>query len=290
MSYLAEHLDSYLVIRRALGFKLINEGRMLSDFVAFANAVEEPTITIKTALLWAKQPTHGCPAYLSQRMRAVRGFARYLHGLDPSVQVPPLDLLPARTHRPPPYIYTDQEIAALLDAARQLRPPMRAATSETLIGLLACTGIRIGEAFSLDREDIDWAHQLLVIRDSKFGKSREVLLHASTIRALAIYAETRDRLRPTGDPRSVFISTRGTRLGHRTFWPTFHAILRLVGLEPAPPLRPPRAHDLRHTFAVRTTLDSYRSGGDPAACAAALCTYLGHYAGDPVKRDGVGLP
>lgn len=123
MSCLAEHLDSYLVIRRALGFKLINEERMLSDFVAFANAAEEPTITIKTALLWAKQPTHGCPAYLSQRMRAVRGFACYLHGLDPSVQVPPLDLLPARKHRPPPYIYTDQEIAALLDALVEYRHP-----------------------------------------------------------------------------------------------------------------------------------------------------------------------
>jgi integrase len=134
MSSLAEHLESYLTIRRALGFKLINEGRMLNDFVAFADAAEEPTITIETALLWAKQPKHGCHAYLSQRMRAVRGFARYLHGLDPSCEVPPFDLLPPRKHRPTPYIYSDEEIVALLEAARRLQPPMRAATSETLIG------------------------------------------------------------------------------------------------------------------------------------------------------------
>lgn len=280
MSSLAEHLESYLTIRRALGFKLINEGRMLNDFVAFADAAGEPTITIESALLWAKQPRNGCHAYLSQRMRAVRGFARYLHGLDPSAQVPPLDLLPARKHRATPYIYTDQEIAALMEAARGLRPPMRAVTSETLIGLLACTGIRIGEAFGLDRKDIDWTHQLLVIRDSKFGKSREVLLHASTLRALAAYADTRDRLRPTGDPRSVFISTRGTRLGHRTFNPTFHAVLRLAGLELTPPRRPPRAHDLRHSFAVKTLLGWYRDGGDVAARMPLLSTYLGHV--DPV--------
>ena len=119
-----------------------------------------------------------------------------------------------------------------------------------------------------------------MIRDSKFGKSREVLLHASTIRALDVYSETRDRLRPTGDPRSVFISTRGTRLGHRTFNPTFHAVLRFAGLEPAPLLRPPRAHDLRHSFAVKTLLGWYRDGADVAARMPLLSTYLGHV--DPV--------
>jgi integrase/recombinase XerD len=276
MSCLAEHLDNYLTIRRALGFKLINEGRMLTDFVAFADAAGDDTITIETALLWAKQPPGACRAYLSQRMRAVRGFAHYLHGFDPSAEIPPLDLLPARKHRPTPYIYTDLEIAALMDAARSLRPRLRAATSETLIGLLACTGIRIGEAFGLDREDIDWAHQLLVIRDSKYGKSREVLVHASTMRALADYADTRDRLRPTGDPRSVFISIRGTRLGHPTFWPTFHAVLRLAGLEFAPPRRTPRAHDLRHSFAVKSLVGWYRDDADVAAKVPLLSTYLGH--------------
>jgi integrase/recombinase XerD len=280
MTSLREHLDDYLTIRRALGFKLINEGRMLADFVAFVEAAGERTITITTSLRWARQPAHGCHAYLALRMRAVRAFARYLHGLDPSVEVPPLDLLPARKHRPAPYIYTDKEIAALMQAARGLRPRLRAATSQTLIGLLACTGIRISEAFHLDRSDIDWTHQLLVSRDSKFGKSREVLVHASTLRALADYLDARDRLRPEGDPSSVFISTRGTRLGHATFYPTFRAVLRLAGLEPAPPLRSPRAHDLRHSFAVKTLLGWYRDDADVAVRIPLLSTYLGHV--DPV--------
>jgi len=260
MTCLREQLERYLAIRRAPGFKLVNEGRMLNDFVAFADAAGEGTITIQTALWWAKLPTGGCHAYLSQRMPAIRGFARYLHGVDPSVEVPPLDLLPARKDRPTPYIYSDRDIVALMQAARRLRPPLRAATSETLIGLLACTGIPIGEAFRLDREDLDWANQLLRIRDSKFGKSREVLIHTSTMQTLAEYAETRDRLRPDGDPRSVFISTRGTRLGHRTFNPTFHAVLRLAGLEPSDGSRQPRAHDLRHSFAVKHLSESSNNG------------------------------
>ena len=209
-------------------------------------------------------------------MRAVRGFARYLHALDPATEIPPLDLLPARKHRPIPYIYSDDEITALMNAARQLRPRLRAATSETLIGLLACTGMRIGEAFKLDRADIDWTHELLVIRDSKFGKSREVLLHTTTTTALAGYLEFRDLICPTGDPRSVFISIRGTRLGHRTFQPTFHAVLRAAGLEPAPPPAHPRAHDLRHSFAVKTLLGWYRDDVDVAARMPLLSTYLGH--------------
>jgi integrase len=280
MTTLREHLDNYLTIRRALGFKLVNEGRMLSDFVAFLDAADERTITIETALRWAKRPPDGCHAYLALRMRTVRAFARYLHGLDPSVQVPPLDLLPARKHRPSPYIYTDKDIAALMQAARRLRPRLRAATSETLIGLLACTGIRIGEAFHLDRNDVDWTNRLLVIRDSKFGKSREVLVHDSTLRALVNYLNARDRLRPDGDPDSVFISTRGTRLGHATFYPAFRAAVRLAGVGPAPPLRPPRAHDLRHSFAVKTLLDWYRDDADVAARMPLLSTYLGHV--DPV--------
>src|SRR5688572_19385117 len=129
-------------------------------------------------------PTAVGDAYRAQRMRAVRALARYLHGIDPATEIPPLELLPARRHRPAPHIYSDAEIAALMIAARALRPALRAGTMETLIGLLACTGLRDSEAFALDRPDIDRANGLLRIRDSKFGKSREVLIHDSTIVAL----------------------------------------------------------------------------------------------------------
>ena len=170
MSALEGHLADYLAVRRGLGFKLNNEQRMLANFVAFMESVGASTISVDLALRWAMMPTGVGQAYLAQRMRAVRGFSRYLHGIDPGTEIPPLELLPARKHRPTPHIYTEPEIAALMVAARALRPPLRAATMETLIGLLACTGLRDSEAFALDREDIDRANGLLRIRRSKLRR------------------------------------------------------------------------------------------------------------------------
>lgn len=184
--------------------------------------------------------------------------------------------MPARKYRPAPYLYREQEILALMAAARRLRPPLRAATFETLIGLLACIGLRIGEAIRLDREDFDAALGLLTIRDSKFGKSRDALLHESTVRALADYGERRDRLCPDPGERSFFITTRGTRLTHPTIYAPFRALLRQAGVKHPSPTRRVRIHDLRHSFAVKTLLGWYRDGGDVAARMPLLSTYLGH--------------
>lgn len=276
MSALAEHAQNYLQVRRALGFKLVGEGRLLAEFVAFADAAGQPTVTTSIALEWARRPASASPNYLSRRLRAVRGFARYLHALDPACEVPPLELLPASKFRPAPYLYSEQEILALMSAARRLRPPLRAATFETLIGLLACTGLRIGEAIGLDRDDVDLNHRLLIVRDSKFGKSREVLLHESTVRALGDYARLRDRLCPDTRQRSFFITTRGTRLCHPTVYVPFRALLKRVGIEHPSPARRVRVHDLRHSFAVKTLLGWYCDGGDVAARMPLLSTYLGH--------------
>lgn len=276
MSNLDRHLREYLAVRRALGFKLVGEGQLLTDFVAFAEARGQRTITTQIALEWARLPRSGSRNYLSRRLRAVRGFARYLKALDPACEVPPLELLPASKYRPAPYLYRDQEIVALIAAARQLHPPLRAATFETLIGLLACTGLRIGEAIRLDRDDVDLDNQVLVVRDSKFGKSREVLLHESTVRALAEYGERRDRLCRHSKERSFFITTRGTRLAHPTIYQPFRALLKQAGVEHPLPTRRVRIHDLRHSFAVKTLLGWYRDGGDVAARMPLLSTYMGH--------------
>jgi integrase len=184
--------------------------------------------------------------------------------------------MPARRYRPAPYIYSDADVLALMSAARRLRPRLRAATFETLIGLLACTGLRIGEAIRLDRQHVDRGNGLLRIHDSKFGKSREVLIHETTLQALDRYLERRDQLRPTGDPQSLFISSRGTRLCHPTIYHTFHVLLRDADLARPSPQRQPRVHDLRHTFAVKTLLGWYRGGGDVAGRVPLLSTYLGH--------------
>ncbi|MGZ6576033.1 MAG: tyrosine-type recombinase/integrase [Solirubrobacteraceae bacterium] len=276
MSGLAEHADQYLALRRAVGFKLVGEGQLLAEFVRFAEKTGQRTITTEAALEWARRPTDGSRNYLSRRLRAVRGFARYLHALDPVCEVPPIELLPASKHRPAPYLYSGREILAVMTAARELRPPARAAMFETLIGLLACTGLRIGEALRLDRDDFDETHRVVTIRDSKFGKSREVLLDLSTVRALIDYGEIRDRLCPHPDTRSFFLTTRGTRPAHPTICQPFHKLLDQAGVRHPTPGKRPRTHDLRHSFAVKTLLGWYRDGGDVAARMPLLSTYMGH--------------
>ncbi|MGO9903267.1 MAG: tyrosine-type recombinase/integrase [Solirubrobacteraceae bacterium] len=275
MSPLAEHVEEYLALRRAVGFKLVGEAQLLAEFVACADAAGQRTITTQFALQWARRPTSGSRNYLSRRLRAVRSFARYLHALDPVCEVPPIELLPASKYRPAPYLYSDQEIVALMSAARALDPPLRAATMETLIGLLACTGLRIGEALRLDRDDFDDTHRVLTVRDSKFGKSREVLLDLSTVRALIDYGEIRDRLCPQPNTRSFFLTTRGTRPAHPTICQPFHKLLDQAGVRTTPGKRP-RAHDLRHSFAVKTLLGWYRDGAEVATRIPLLSTYMGH--------------
>ena len=276
MSALAEHAEHYLRLRRSVGFKLVGEAQLLADFVRFAEQTGQRTVTTHVALAWARLPASGSPNYLSRRLRAVRSFARYLHALDPACEIPPIELLPASKYRPAPYLYRDREILALMTAARTLRPPLRAAMFETLIGLLACTGLRIGEALRLDREDFDRTNQLLTVRDSKFGKSREVLLDPSTVRALASYSEIRDRLCPHPDTHSFFVTTRGTRPAHPTIHQPFRALLDQAGVRRRSPSGRARIHDLRHSFAVKTLLGWYRDGGDVAARMPLLSTYLGH--------------
>jgi integrase/recombinase XerD len=276
MSALGQHAEEYLALRRAVGFKLISEGQLLGEFVRFAEQAGQQTITTQFALRWARSSTSTSSNYLSRRLRAVRSFARYLHALDPSCEVPPIELLPASKYRPAPYLYSDQQILALMTAARTLGPPLRAATMETLIGLLACTGLRIGEALRMDREDVDETHGLLTIRNSKFGKSREVLLDLSTVQALSVYGATRDRQFPDPKEPSFFLTTRGTRPAHPTICQAFHTLLDHASIQHPTPGKHPRAHDLRHSFAVKTLLGFYRDGGDVASRMPLLSTYLGH--------------
>lgn len=276
MSTLGQHVENYLQLRRALGFKLVSEGVLLAEFVRYAERAEQSTVTTEFALEWTRRPANASHNYLSRRLRAVRSFARYLHAIDPACEVPPLELLPAKRYRPAPYLYQEQEILALMTAASALRPPLRAATFRTLIGLLACTGLRIGEALRLDRDDVDTSHGLLTVRDSKFGKSREVLLHPSTVTALQNYGEIRDRLCPHPKEPSFFITTRGTRIAHPTIYLPFRTLLEQAGVTHPMPGRHVRVHDLRHSFAVRTLLGWYRDGGDVQTRMPLLSAYMGH--------------
>ena len=195
MNSLQEALDDYLSIRRSVGFKLRETEHMLRDYVAYLDRREATTTTTDLALTWAKQPINVAPHRWHQRLTAVRGFAKYLHALDAAAEVPPANLLVAQRARTAPYIYSELEVAALLAGAATLAPPFRAVTYRTLLGLLAVTGMRVGEAIRLDCQDVNWTDGLLTVRASKFNRSREVVLH---LLAAAVFAHRRAELDDDG--------------------------------------------------------------------------------------------
>jgi integrase len=198
---LRDSLKDYLALRLALGFRLKTAGRLLGQFVSWLEDRGTGTITTADALEWAVLPPGASPAWQSIRLAAVRGFAAYLHGTDPSVQVPPAGLIRRGNDRATPYIYSDDEISAIITAAGALQPEFRAATYQALISLLAASGLRIGEALSLDRSDLDGDQGMLTVRDAKFGKTRLVPLHPSTTGALTRYSELRDEYHPARPAR-----------------------------------------------------------------------------------------
>jgi integrase len=274
---LAEHLSDYLAMRRALGFKLHRPGALMAQFVDYLDSIEATVITIETALAWATQPETASVYWRSMRLAAVRLFATYMANVDPATQVPPADLLPHPRLRATPYLYTSREISALMAAAQNSTSvPLVGANYRTLIGLLAVTGMRIGEAINLDRDDLDLQHGVLVVRHGKFDKSRELVLHPSATAALGKYAVVRDRIQPSAGTPAWFVSERGTRLNYKNVHERFHRLTQTVGLVPSSPTCRPRIHDLRHTFAVNTLLRWYRAGVDVQARLPLLSTYLGH--------------
>jgi integrase len=276
MTALHRALTDYLRIRRALGFKLKQEGELLPDFVGYLDRRRVPRVTTVAALAWATQPRDVHPNWWRKRLGVVRGFAKYLQTIDSRTEVPSLDHLPAHEGtRSIPYVYSAEDITALLSASETLHAPLRVATYRTLLGLLAVTGMRVGEAIALDDADFARRRDVLVIRKAKFAKSREVPLHTTTVHAIEGYLRGRNRLAPRRRTPSLFISTAGTRLFYQNVHDTFLKLVYAAGLGDRQPRRP-NIHDLRHTFAIRTVLDWYRDEVDVEARLPLLSTYLGH--------------
>ena len=277
MSAMQDALHDYLELRHNLGYKLADAGRLLPRFVAWLGETGQSHITIENSLAWCQLPEvlPGSTVW-PHRMTAVRGFARYLSGIDPSTQVPPLGLLPSRRGWRPPFIYTEANIIALmLRAEESFGPRLPGATYKTLIGLLAATGLRIGEAIRLDRGDVDWVGGDLLIRESKFGKTRHVPLQAGTVAALRAYATRCDHLHRKLTTASFFVTLTGKRLLYPTVQRDFHALCHDTGIGVGA-ARGPHLHDLRHVFAITVLVGWYRSGVDVHAHLPFLSTYLGH--------------
>lgn len=284
MSVLHEALTEYLAARRALGTQLKWPATLLHKFADFVAAEGAEFITTEIAMRWALKSVGVQRATHARRLAIVRAFAVWLQPTDARTQVPPQGLLPTRHRRSAPHIYSDGEFAALMVAASQLRSSsgLRGATFKTLIGLLASTGLRPGEALKLDVGDVDLVGGVLTVRESKFGKSRFVPLDESVRAALAAYSTLRDtvRVRPCRDSPAFFATARGSRLHGYSARRTFAKLCKTVGLRPSEDPRRaghgPRLQDIRHSFATRRLVEWYRAGLDVDRLMPRLATYLGH--------------
>jgi len=276
MSALSRHVEEYLALRRSFGFKLEREQQLLAQFVAYTEAAGEESLRSEVAITWAKLPAAASPNQWAKRLGAVRRFAIYLATIDPATEVPLSGTFPTNRHRPTPYLFSERDVERLLEAARGLASPLRAASHEALFGLLAASGMRIGEAIGLARGDVDLESGVITVRHAKFDRTRLVPLHESTTAALSVYAATRDRLCPRPRADVFFCSSVGTALDRSGVDKTFREITTALGLRTA--TTRPRVHDLRHGFAVRTILNWQREGVSIDRRLATLSGYLGHVA------------
>lgn len=275
MTPLRTALEDYLRVRRQLGYQLKLDGQLLDGFVGFLEQAGSTRVTTELALAWAKLPADARPHRWRQRLGIVRGFARYLATIDPSTEVPSVDLLPARPVRVAPHAYSHAETVALMDAARALDPPLRAATFETLIGLLAASGLRLGEALWLDRHDVDLTDGMLHVH-GKQHKQRDVPVHQSTTVALGNYARLRDSECPTPSAPAFFLMAPGQRLNASAVHYAFPRLIARAGVEGHGQRATARPHDFRHAFAVHTLIGWHQAGAEVDRKLPLLCTYLGH--------------
>ena len=276
MSALVVELDRYLELRRQMGFKLARAEKLLRQFVAYCDEMESDAVTAEVALSWAMLPVGASPSWVSCRLTVVRGFSVHLALINCRHQVVPTSLVPDRSHRATPYLYSEQEVAALMAATGSLASPMRQASYAAIVGLLWATGMRVGEAFALDVADVDLTARVLTVRGAKFGKSRELPVHETTNTALATYLRQRRRLCPEPVSSAFFLSSSGNRIRYDNFHLAFKQLVKQTGLTARSASCRPRPHDMRHSFAVRSLIGWYRDGVDVEAMLPRLSTYLGH--------------
>ena len=281
MKSLRDALPEYLAIRRALGTKLKEGGIAISHFLDFMEAEGAEVITLQLALRWAMLPADVQRATWARRLGQVRGFAAWRSSFDPQTEVPPDRMLNARRLRNPPHIYTEKEVLALMAGAAKLpKGKIRPWTYRTLLGLLASTGLRPGEALALDVKDVDLQTGILTIRETKFGKTRFVPVSESTQAALADYARQRESLCRRIRTDAFFLTPRGNRLRGESARRTLAELSCAIGLR-QPQMggrlgRGPRLQDFRHTFATMRMIAWYRAGLDVSRELPKLSTYLGH--------------
>jgi integrase/recombinase XerD len=266
---LHERAEEYLRLRRALGFRLEHAGYILPQFAGYLEQHGAVTVTAEHAIAWAQLPRGVHPVTWTHRLSAVRGFATWLRTIDPATEIPPRGVFPGQGRRPAPFIFTGEQFAAVIAGCAVLRPSLRAEACTALFGLLAVSGVRIGEALAIPAGGIDLDAGLLPVMPAKSRCQRILPLHPTAVAALRNY----DALRARSFPRATafFVSEKGTPLSRQLALTSFRKACAAAGI----PGRP-RLHDARHSFAANTLLEWYRSGEDIAAQMPALSGYLGH--------------
>ncbi len=273
---LRQAVECYLSTRRRFGFALVKEGFELHGLVRYAQQMaHRGPLTAQLAVQWARLPQQADPLYWAVRLDIVRRFARFWIAYDPRTEIPPPDLFGRTCRRRAVHVYSRQQIAALLTVASELGQdhPLRGWTFCTLLGLLDCTGLRIGEALGLTNQDIDWSAGVLTIAHAKYGHARLIPVQSSTLEALQRYRTLRDQALAPRLTTRFFVTTRGKPLGYTGVSAVFRSLCRRLGWTQKPI---PRLHDLRHSFAVRTWVGWYRSGQAVPSKIWTLSTYLGH--------------
>ena len=271
MKTMLAKVRAYLHHRRALGFQLKSEGLRLLEFARYMDALKHRgPLTSELAIRWACRPKAADPLWRARRLEIVRTFAKHLVLTEPRTQIPPRHVLGPAHRRRSPHLYSSAEVQHLLRGAKQLQGRLQPHTWQTLIGLLASSGLRISEALHLKVSDVDWKQSLLVVRESKDGKTRLVPLHPTALRPLGDYAGHRQKLFPLAE--YFFVSDRGTPLAPSTVGETFDQLREGIPYS----RRPPRLHDLRHTMASRVLerWQADRKGGVNRILI--LSRFLGH--------------
>ncbi len=278
MTSLSTLLSEYLDHRRRFGADMASAGKMLKPFVAFADAEGAERVTTDLFLRWKAAFGSAGPNTWATRLGVVRSFATWLQGIDERHEVPPKGLVRRRGTRPRPYICSEAEIGRIVLAAAALPSPsgLRGATCSTLFGLIAVTGLRVGEAVGLDDRDVDAVDATLHVRQGKNGRSRVIPVTRCVVDRLQAYQGFRDRAVVHAGSGALFRTDSGRRAGVWTAQRHFREVVQSIGLHPLPPGRGPRIHDLRHTMASRTILDWFRQGRDVDAEMYKLSAYLGH--------------
>lgn len=284
MTTMNEHLARYLAQREVFGTGLSHGSvTILKSFAAYVASEGQSHITTSLFLRWQEYSAQVSEQTRLTRLSHVRVFARWLQSLEPACEIPPRGLVQGHYRRPAPYIYSDEEITQIVRKASELPSAngLRGITCSTLFGLLAVTGLRIGEALGLEDGDVDVEEGVIHIRHGKSDRDRVIPVTSCTGEQLVAYRKARDEILGASTEQSLFRSwISGRRLRHATSYNNFTRLAQIIGLRgKRSDVRHgtgPRLHDLRHTFATRTIIEWLRTGRNPDHEIYKLTTFLGH--------------